>query len=294
MSNRRNIQFHYSPHNKATVLDCSFVVDQTNGNGLGIRSLKASGRIASVYMNTSPAATTSSSVFASGVSTITLSRNINSLVVGMVVTDSTTSGNITGGTTITAINTITSQITLSAPTAGASASSPGDTLSFAMTAALAGNPNPQSGIIVVNLQDNYNTYLGGYAGFSTVLTGSALTSFTVGHVYVITSLGTSTQANWVAAGLSPSVQAAVGVSFVAAATSVTGSGTAKAFTTSGIDHIELVGDPNLMNSIGAQIAGSGTGMQIISACYSAGTLTAPANGTVIGMNFYLNDSAQGV
>ncbi len=293
MSNRRNIQFHYSPHNKATVLDCSFVVDHLNGNGLGIRSLKPSGRIASVFMHTVPAATTATSVFASGVSTITVS-SITNLVVGEVITDSTTGGNITGGTTITAINPVTAQITLSAPTAGASASSPGDTLSFAMTAALAGNPNPIAGLIVVNLQDNYNRYLGGYSGFASPTTGSPLTSFTAGHAYIITSLGTSTQANWVTAGLSPSVQAAVGVSFIAAATSVTGTGTAIATASAGIDHIEVVGDPNLMNSIGAQVAGAGSGMQLISACYSAGTLTAPTDGTVIGMNFYMNDSAQGV
>src|ERR1017187_1512896 len=53
MSNRRDIQFTFNPHNKATILDCNFVVDAANGNGDGIRSLKQSGRIKSVYMNTS-------------------------------------------------------------------------------------------------------------------------------------------------------------------------------------------------------------------------------------------------
>lgn len=41
----------YSFKSKPMLLDCSFVVDSTNGNGLGIRSLKGQG-IKNVYMNT--------------------------------------------------------------------------------------------------------------------------------------------------------------------------------------------------------------------------------------------------
>lgn len=302
MSNRYNQQFTLSPHNKATILDCNFIVDQTNGNGLGIRSLKPSGRIASVFMNTNPSATTATSVFGSGATIIGMS-SLTNLVVGMAVTDSTTSGNIQSGTVISNINPINNTITLSKATAGASASSPGDTLSFAMTAALAGNPNPAAGVIIVNLQDNYNRYLGGYAGFVSPLSGSSISIsgssvLTIGQVYVIVSLGSSTQANWVAAGLSPNVQAAVGVSFVAQITGGgTGTGAVQALATagSGIDHIEVCGDPNLMNNAnGINVLGQGNGMQIIMQCFSEGTVTAPANGTVIGLNFYMNDSAQGV
>lgn len=223
MSNRRNIQFTFNPHNKATVLDCSFIVDSTNGNGLGIRSLKNSGRIQSVFMNTS------------------------------------------------------------ATPAG-------------------GNPNPEAGIIVVQLQDNYNRYLGGYAGFSGPLSGSQISIsgssvLTIGAIYVITTLGTTTQAQWVAAGVPINVQAAPGVSFIAAiAGSGSGTGTvqAPAAAGAGVDHIEVVGDPNLMNSIGANLLGAGLGMTLNLAAYKNTVLTAPANGTVIGLNFYMNDSAQGV
>ena len=218
MSNRRNIQFMYSPHNKATVLDCSFVVDPANGNGLGIRSLKPSGRIASVYMHTS-------------------------------------------------------------------------------ATPAAGNPNPASGLIVVNLQDNYNKYLGGYAGAVCALSGSSITSgLTVGNAYVIVSVGASTLAQWQAAGLKVGIAPAVGVSFIAKATSVAGGGAVQAIATNGsaIDHIDVIGDANLMNSSSAQIVGSGQGMQIILGCFASGALAAPATGSVIGLNFYLNDSAQGV
>ena len=223
MSNRRDTQFTFNPHNNATILDCNFIVDSTNGNGLGIRSLKGSGRIANVYMHTTqtPAA---------------------------------------------------------------------------------GNPNPASGIILVQFQDNYNTYLGGYAGMVSPLSGTSISIsgssvMTVGNPYVITALGTTTQAQWVAAGLSSSIKAAVGVAFIAAITgggSGTGTVQAPADAGSGIDHVEVLGDTNLQNSIGSQVLGQGTGMQIMSLCFAAGVLTAPADGTVIGMNFYLNNSAQGV
>jgi len=222
MSNRRDIQFTFNPHNKATVLDCSFIVDHSNGNGFGIRSLKNSGRIATVFMNTSA-----------------------------------TPGTASNG-----------QL----------------------------NPNPQAGIIVVTLQDNYNRYLGGYSGMSVALSGSNISSgMTVGHAYVITSLGSSTAAQWQAAGLPAQIVPAVGASFIAAATSIAGGGAVQAVSgSSGIDHIEVVGDANQMNSNGAAIASGGVGMQLILACYSGGVLTAPADGTVIGLNFYMNNSAQGV
>ena len=42
----------YSMHVKPVLLDCNFVVDSTNGNGLGIRSLKGPA-IQAVYMHTS-------------------------------------------------------------------------------------------------------------------------------------------------------------------------------------------------------------------------------------------------
>ena len=227
MSNRRNVQFTYNPHNKATILDCSFVVDSTNGNGLGIRNLKGSGRVAAVFMHTSATA------------------------------------GVAAGIT---------------------------------------NPNPQNGVIVVYLQDNYNAYLGGYAGTVAPISGTPISIsgssvMTVGNVYTIVSLGSSTTANWQAVGLLPGITPAVGVSFIASVTgggSGTGQVEAPKSTGSGIDHIEVFGDANLANNTGAQIVGAGVGMQIISLCYSGGTLTAPANGTVIGMNFYLNDSAQGV
>ncbi|CAN5950594.1 unnamed protein product [Sphagnum jensenii] len=216
MANRRDIQFMYSSHNKATVLDCSFIVDSTNGNGFGVRSFKNSARVASVYMH----------------STVP-----NSL-----------------------------------------------------------NPNPESGIIVVNLQDNYARYLSGYSGFVSPLSGSTITSgLTIGAPYVIVSLGSSTVAQWQTAGLATTITPAIGASFIAKATSIAGGGAVQAPATagSGIDHIEVIGDPNVMNNSSASVLGQGGGMQFILGCYYNDAITAPADGTTIGLNFYLNNSAFG-
>jgi hypothetical protein len=221
MSNRRDNQFTYNPHNKATKLDCSFIVDPADSAGAGVSSLNKSGRISSVYMKTT-------------------------------------------------------------------------------AAAASGSVNPANGYIVVNLQDNYNKYLSGSSQFSAPLTGSDLaisSGLSIGAVYVITVLGTSTAADWLALGVPANITPAVGVSFFAIATGAgSGSGKVKlpAATGSGISRIGLIGDPNVMNSNGAYTLGAGNGMQLIFACYSTNTITAPASGSKICMEFYLNNSAQGV
>lgn len=293
----------YSPYVRPVLLTCNFVVDSTNGNGLGIRSLKGLG-IRNIFMNTSPAATTATSVFASGATTITVSSLLN-LVVGMVVTDSTTGGNITGGTTIASIYAPLNQITLSVPTAGASAVSPGDTLSFAMTAALAGNPNPQAGVIVVQMGGNHNRYLAGFSGFVSPTTGSPIvlsagSGITAGHPYIIVTLGTTTTAaNWVTAGLPLGYTAAVGAAFIATAAAATGTGlgnaTVIAVGVSGATSIEVVGDPNQTISGQAPSGPVGSQMilQVLGATNSSTTTLipkAPANGSVVGLSFYLSDS----
>lgn len=225
MSNRRDIQFFYSPHNKSTLLDCNFVVDSTNGNGFGLRSLDKGGRIATAFMHT----------------TVTPGTASNGQV----------------------------------------------------------NPNPASGLIVVTLQDNYNDYRGGFSGFVSPLSGTPISistgsSLTAGVAYVIASLGTTTTAQWHTVGVPSFITPAVGVSFIAAATSGSGTGVVESTVSAGFDHIEVIGDVNLMNSTGPTVLGGGTGMQFILACYKNTALTAPADGSVIGLAFYMNNSAQGV
>lgn len=282
--NGQNGGHYYSNITQPVQIFLNFIVDPTNGNGLGVRSIKSNGYVNKVFMNSTPAATTTTSVFASGVSTIQLA-NMTNIVVGEVITDTTTGGNITGGTTVTAVNQALKTITLSAPTAGASAASPGDTLSFAMTPALVGNPNPLAGDILVQFKNNYNVYLFGDAGFVGPLSGTPLTSTTIHLSYVIVSLGTTTLAQWQAAGVPMGVVPAVGVSFVALATGAiggTGAVEVPATAGSGITNVEVIGDAHLSDS--TSIAQFG-GMWLLSRAYASGVATAPAAGSTAAMIF---------
>lgn len=142
----------------------------------------------------------------------------------------------------------------------------------------AGNPNPASGYIYVQLQDNYNAFYGMEHSIISPNSGSnlAVTSgaaaLTVGRVYVITVVGTTTAAQWVTLGVPIGTAAAVGVPFVAASTGVgAGSGQVQlsAAAGSGINHIEMIGNPALsIKSTSATIAGQTNGSYLLMKCMS--------------------------
>ena len=203
----------YSMHVKPVLLDCNFIVDSTNGNGLGIRSLKGP-MIADVYMHTS-----------------------------------------------------------STPAVG--------------------NPNPAPGVIVVQINGNFNRYFGGFSGQVSAL-GASSATITANTAYVITSLGTTTPAQWVAAGLPIGFTPAVGAAFIAASSqTIPGAPTVapSASSGSGIDHIEVLGDVNQTIAPNHLISGAIPGSQLILQCFSGGVLTAPANGSAISLSFYLSESS---
>ncbi len=222
----------YTGHVKPVLLDCNFVVDSTNGNGLGIRSLKGP-YIQNVFMHTS--ATPGPG-------------NSNPASPGLVVT----------------------------------------------------NPNPASGIIIVQMQDIYKRiYTGGNSIVSPL--GSSASTQVAGDAYVITSLGTMTAAQWIAAGVPSGVVAAgpnglpaVGTAYIAASnSSLTGSATAALPSASGIVSIEVVGDSNQsIAPFSAAYLNQGFGAQFILQCLnSSDALAAPANGSVISLSFLLGDSS---
>lgn len=167
------------------------------------------------------------------------------------------------------------------------------------------NPNPANGIILVQLADNFSKYFGGFQGVQGPLTGSNINidlsdaALTVGVDYVITALGTSTAADWVAVGLPPGVTAALGVSFVAKATGAgTGTGTVKVQAVSGISTFEQTGNPSL--SLGPVPVGGSPNVggwliyKALGATSSSVTTliaTAPATGSVISMAFYMSQSS---
>lgn len=201
----------YSMHTMPVLIDCNFVVDSTNGNGFGVRSLKGP-CVYRVYMHTS-------------------------------------------------------------------------------ATPAAGNPNPGTGVIVVQLADNYNRSLSGFDSIVSPVSGTPLTSTTAGTAYVIVSLGTTTLAQWQAAGLPAGYTPAVGTAFIAAATgAIGGTGAVEIGATagSGITSIETLGDPNA--TISASPSGP-YGAQFVLQCFANGTKTAPADGTVISLAFYLSNSS---
>jgi hypothetical protein len=216
--------FNY-PNNKLyqyeaypVLLSCNFIVDSTNGNGFGIRSLKGAG-IATVFMHTSA-----------------------------------TPGTTQYGTV---------------------------------------NPNPATGVILLTLQNNFNRYLGGFSGQVSPVSGTPLTSVTQHTAYVITSLGTTTAAQFQAKGFPSNFVPSVGAAFVATATgSLGGTGTVEATSSSGIDHIEVIGDPNATSQSSNMYAQGG--MQIVMQALLNGTPTAPADGTTVSLSFYLSNSSVAV
>jgi hypothetical protein len=232
MSNRNwaNGRAFYAMHVKPVMIDCNFIVDSTNGNGLGIRSLKGP-CVQNVFMHTTatPGA-----------------GNSNPATPNVVVT----------------------------------------------------NPNPASGIIVVQMQDNYNRSFNGYNALVSPLSGTnvavASTTLTAGAAYTITSVGTTPASEWAALGLPIGVTPNPGASFIATGAAHSSDGTTgqvQTASTTGIFQFETIGDPN--QSIAPNpTANQGFGAQFIIQCLNAsGTPTAPANGSVISLQFYLSDSS---
>ncbi len=210
--NNKLYQYEASP----VLLTCNFVVDSTNGNGLGLRSLKGSG-IANVFMHTS-----------------------------------------------------------ATPALG----------NYGIL-----NPNPSPGVILVQLQNSFSKYLSGSSGIVSPLSGTPLTAISAGSAYVIVSLGTATLAQWQAAGVPMGMTPAVGLAFIAKETAtIGGSASVEAASVSGIASIEVVGDPNqsLRNTNMYQNGGA----QMVLQCLNGSSaVTAPANGSVVSLSFYLSNSS---
>lgn len=108
------------------------------------------------------------------------------------------------------------------------------------------NPNPEDGVIAVQLQDNYNKFLGLISAQASLTDGSSQTSTTAGRLSVISVLGTATLAQWQAKGLPVGVTPALGVAFIATASgSIGNSGAVQRPLWSGISSIEIGANPNL-------------------------------------------------
>jgi hypothetical protein len=234
-------------------------------------------------MNTSASIT---GTLVSGSPNITaISSGTSNLKVGMPVQGT----GIPANTTIVAILS-GSSVQMSA---NATANETSETISYqGVTSSGIVNPNPPAGYIYAVLQDNYNRYFTGAGGFASPLSGTPLTSVTANSVYVIVSVGTATQAQWQALGLAKGLVPAVGQAFVASSSgAIPGAGAVEVIATAGsnIDHVEIVGDPNVMSS-----PQQARGAIIVSVCFKANAVTAPANNTPISLEFYMSNSSNTV
>jgi hypothetical protein len=157
--------------------------------------------------------------------------------------------------------------------------------------------SPENGFIEVFLGDPYYKLYGVQAFFQAPNSGStAINALVANRIYVIASLGTSTTANWVTAGLPVGVTPAVGVAFQATgSTASLGTGTCSVSTVSTCSGVELVGSANLsLAPIGVGAASPYIYLKCVGATSSSDTTLIakqPANGTKVYLQIYLSNSS---
>lgn len=238
---------YYSNVTQPGIINCNFIVDSANGNGLGIRSLKSNGYIENVFMNTSAAFT---GTYNDSVNITSIVQGTGSLAVGMPVQGT----GIPLGARIASIVS-SSAITITAATTGGAEAGVQVTYQGVGANGLI-SPNPGAGYLLVQFKNNFRYYLGGFSGFvsyvqtSTKIDNSVLT---IGQAYVISTLGNSSLADWQSIGLPQGIVPASGVSFIATAVGVPGEANTSTSRVmlprpSGVASLEVIGDPNSMNT----------------------------------------------
>jgi len=156
------------------------------------------------------------------------------------------------------------------------------------------NPNPAAGIIIVQLKQNFNVFLGMNCSFQAPGTSSAVTTTVANTTYVITVLGTTTAAQWTAVGLQPGFTAAVGQVFTATASqAIGGTGSVLAVGTSAVAAVEVMGNPNVQIA-NSSVAANG-GAYIFLQCNDyAGALVAPTSLSVCNLRLFFDRSSVSV
>lgn len=154
------------------------------------------------------------------------------------------------------------------------------------------NPNPAAGFVLLQFNNNYKKYLGHAASFRSPPSGVSLTATTAGLAYIIITVGTTTLAQWQAAGLPLGVTPAVGVSFIATATgAIGGTGTVNVPATNGslIVTSDVIGNPDLSTSL--PIASYGGEWLLLRFLNGSMVITAPAAGSVCSLSVCLDISS---
>jgi len=285
-------------------VELNFTVDATNGNGLGVRSIKSNGYVNNVFMITSASMTGTVATTANAITSI--SGGTASLRVGMPVQGT----GIPAGTVITGI-TSSSAVAISATPTGNHSSESITYQGVGLNNIV--NPNPAAGLIMVQFKNNFNYSLSGSNSIVSPITSpttSTTSGLTSGASYVITVLGTTTLAEWQSIGLMPGLTPTVGQTIVVP-TAVTGTGgshTGKVGIpgVSGVFSFETVGDPNqsisnssvsanggawvVLQCLAPTVASVATTPAVTNAYFSPMIPTAPANNTVLAFRFRFDGS----
>jgi len=171
--------------------------------------------------------------------------------------------------------------------AGAPSIAPGNGYGISSIARLA------AGQYRLQLQDNFSKLLQFKATMQAPLSGSpvAATALAPGSVYQIVSMGTSSQANWVTAGLPSGIVAAPGVSFKAAAVSV-GTGTASLIGSSDVHAVELISSSvNMLMNQPPGTTSAQLGAFVDFQCLLSSAIGDPANGSQMFLEVVLSNSS---
>lgn len=164
------------------------------------------------------------------------------------------------------------------------------------------NPDPQAGIAMIQLYNNFNTFLGLNWSIQSPLTGSTKidnSAMTTGVAYVISTLGDATLAKWQAVGVPLGVTPAVGVSFIALSNGGAGNVLTSRVSTpnpSTIVAVEVVGTPSTMiaNSSIATYGGAYLFLNFLGATNSSTTTlipTAPVTGSIVSLELLFDGSS---
>lgn len=168
------------------------------------------------------------------------------------------------------------------------------------------NPNPAAGYGVIQLKRNFNKFLGlmGSSVTPPNVTATKIdnTALTIGQAYVISTLGNATAAQWATVGVPRGITPAVGVAFIAIATTA---GTGNTSTSrvmlpsvSATTSLELIGqvDTMITTSVSSN-AGQQLLFQFLAPTINTGAYvvpmvpTAPATGSVITMSLLFDGSS---
>lgn len=153
------------------------------------------------------------------------------------------------------------------------------------------NPNPASGVALIQLKQNFNVFLGMSWSAQAPVTGGAVTTTVATTTYIISVLGTTTAAQWTAVGLPAGFTAAVGQVFTATASqAIGGTGSVKAVGNSAVAAVEIIGNPNSQIANSSIEANSGAYLALQFFDY-AGALVAPTATTIMNLRLFFDRSS---